>query len=163
DRLSESVKQSAEETAQVTAESADRWRVVIQKETTAQVEETRAKLDDAGFEVISVRDIQKQTASNAATKNPLPTAAPPATSKIKYTARAASPTRELVAFARGATPSLRSSAPLVFASSDEKTAPVRFNDKPFRGKIEVFANTHGSVTVVNVIGLEDYVRGVVPN
>ena len=51
----------------------------------------------------------------------------------------------------------------MFASSDEKNAPVRFNDKPFRGKIEVFANTHGSVTVVNVIGLEDYVRGVVPN
>jgi stage II sporulation protein D len=51
----------------------------------------------------------------------------------------------------------------VFASSDEKNAPVRFNEKPYRGKIEVFANTHGSVTVVNVIGLEDYVRGVVPN
>jgi len=51
----------------------------------------------------------------------------------------------------------------VFASTDEKNAPVRFNDKPYRGKIEVFANTHGSVTVVNVIGLEDYVRGVVPN
>src|SRR4030095_5662292 len=47
--------------------------------------------------------------------------------------------------------------------SDEKNAPVRFNEKPYRGKIEVFANTHGSVTVVNVIGLEDYVRGVVPN
>ena len=163
DRLNESVKQSVEEPAQVIADSADRWKVVIQKETTAQVEEMRAKLDDAGFEVISVRDIQKQTATNAATKNLLPASAPAAASKLKYTARAASPSRELVAFARGAAPSLRSSAPLVFASSDEKTAPVRFNDKPYRGKIEVFANMHGSVTVVNVIGLEDYVRGVVPN
>jgi stage II sporulation protein D len=163
DRLSESVKQSAEEQAQVIAESADRWRVVIQKETTAQVEETRAKLDDAGFEVISVRDIQKQTASNAANRNPLTASVPSAANKLKYTARAASPSRELVAFARGAAPSLRSSAPLVFASSDEKNAPVRFNDKPYRGRIEVFANTHGNVTVVNVIGLEDYVRGVVPN
>jgi stage II sporulation protein D len=163
DRLNESVKQSVEEPAQVIADSADRWKVVIQKETTAQVEEMRAKLDDAGFEVISVRDIQKQTATNALTKNLLPASAPAAASKLKYTARAASPSRELVAFARGAAPSLRSSAPLVFASSDEKTAPVRFNDKPYRGKIEVFANMHGSVTVVNVIGLEDYVRGVVPN
>jgi stage II sporulation protein D len=162
-RLSESVKQSAEEQAQVIAESGDRWRVVIQKETTAQVEETRAKLDDAGFEVISVRDIQKPNANNAATKDSLPASASSAANKLKYTARAASPSRELVAFARGAAPSLRSSAPLVFASSDEKNAPVRFNDKPYRGRIEVFANTHGSVTVVNVIGLEDYVRGVVPN
>src|SRR5207253_1761705 len=54
-------------------------------------------------------------------------------------------------------------APVVFASSDEANAPVRFNDKAFRGRIEVFANTRGALTVVNVIGLEDYVRGVVPN
>ena len=40
---------------------------------------------------------------------------------------------------------------------------MRFNDKPFRGKLEVFANPRGALTVVNVIGLEDYVRGVVPN
>ncbi len=163
DRLSESIKQSTEEQAQVIAESADKFRVVIQKETTAQVEETRAKLDDAGFEVLSVRDTQKQIANAAVPKSPGAASTLSAANKLKYTARAASPTRELVAFARGAAPSLRSSAPLVFASSDEKNAPVRFNDKPFRGKIEVFANNHGSVTVVNVIGLEDYVRGVVPN
>jgi stage II sporulation protein D len=40
---------------------------------------------------------------------------------------------------------------------------VRFNDKPYRGRIEVFANGRGLLTVVNVIGLEDYVRGVVAN
>ncbi len=163
DRLSESVKQSTEEAAQIIADSADRFRVVLQKETTAQVEETRAKLDDAGFEVLSVKDTQKQIANAGNARSPGPTSTLSTANKLKYTARAASPTRELVAFARGAMPSLRSSAPLVFASSDEKNAPVRFNDKPFRGKIEVFANTHGSVTVVNVIGLEDYVRGVVPN
>ena len=163
DRLSDSVKQSADEQPQVIAESSDKWRVVIQKETTAQVEETRAKLDDAGFEVVSVRDTQKQLTNNTAARSSGPAPPPSAANKLKYTARAASPVRELVAFARGAAPSLRSSAPLVFASSDEKTSPVRFNDKPYRGKIEVFANTHGSVTVVNVIGLEDYVRGVVPN
>jgi stage II sporulation protein D len=161
DRLSESVRQNADEQTQVVADSTDKWRVVIQKETTAQVEETRAKLDDAGFEVLAVKDTQKQIAGNSNANSP--TASPAAANKLKYTARAASPTRELIAFGRGAAPSLRSSAPLVFGSSDEKNAPVRFNDKPYRGKIEVFANTHGSVTVVNVIGLEDYVRGVVPN
>src|SRR6185503_18935445 len=82
--------------------------------------------------------------------------------KLKLISRSSVPTRELLAFARGSAPVLRSSAPLTFASSDQ-SAPVRFNDKPYRGKIEVFANPRGALTVVNVIGLEDYVRGVVPN
>ena len=46
---------------------------------------------------------------------------------------------------------------------DEKSAPVRFNDRPYRGRIEVFTNLRGSLTVVNELGLEDYVRGVVAN
>ncbi|HYX28553.1 MAG TPA: SpoIID/LytB domain-containing protein, partial [Pyrinomonadaceae bacterium] len=162
--LSASVRQTADEQAQVAADANDKWKVVIEKQTNAEVEETRAKLDDVGFEVIAVKDTPKQIAATINTK-PATSIAPSSTAanKLKYTARAASSNRELVAFARGAAPSLRSSAPLLFASSDEKNAPVRFNDKPYRGKIEVFANTHGSVTVVNVIGLEDYVRGVVPN
>ena len=56
-----------------------------------------------------------------------------------------------------------SSAPVAFASDDEKNAPVRFNDEPYRGRIEVFTNLRGSLTVVNELGLEDYVRGVVAN
>jgi stage II sporulation protein D len=52
---------------------------------------------------------------------------------------------------------------VVFASDDQSNGPVRFNDKPYRGRIEVFPNLRGALTVVNVIGLEDYVKGVVPN
>ena len=40
---------------------------------------------------------------------------------------------------------------------------MRFDDRPYRGRIEVFTNTRGALTVVNVLGLEDYVKGVVPN
>jgi stage II sporulation protein D len=164
DRLSDSVRQDVGEQPQVVADSTDKWKVIIQKPSNAEIEETRLKLDDAGFEVVAVRETQKQPPNTATAKSPLSTSpAANAANKVKYTARAASPTRELVAFARGTAPSFHTSAPLIFASSDEKNGPVRFNDKPFRGKIEVFANTHGSVTVVNVIGLEDYVRGVVPN
>ncbi|MGB8510675.1 MAG: SpoIID/LytB domain-containing protein [Pyrinomonadaceae bacterium] len=54
-------------------------------------------------------------------------------------------------------------APITFASDDESLHPVRFNEKSYRGRLEVFANTHGALTVVNVLTLEDYVRGVVPN
>lgn len=164
DRLSDSVRQDVGEQPQVAGDSTNKWKVIIQKPSNAEVEETRIKLDDAGFEVVSVRGTQKQPPNTAPAPGPLSTSsAANAANRIKYTARAASPTRELVAFARGTAPSFHSSAPLIFASSDEKNGPVRFNDKPFRGRIEVFANTHGSVTVVNVIGLEDYVRGVVPN
>lgn len=164
DRLSDSVRQDVGEQPQVVADSTDKWKVIIQKPSNAEIEETRLKLDDAGFEVVAVRETQKQPPNTVTAKSPQSTSSTAnAANKIKYTARAASPTREIVAFARGTAPSFHTSAPLIFASSDEKNGPVRFNDKPFRGKIEVFANTHGSVTVVNVIGLEDYVRGVVPN
>jgi stage II sporulation protein D len=40
---------------------------------------------------------------------------------------------------------------------------VRYNERPYRGRIEVFTNLRGSLTVVNELGLEDYVRGVVAN
>ena len=162
DRLIESIRQNASEEAHAVAD-ADKWKVVITKPSQAEAEDATAKLDDAGFEVLSTKEVASSRAS-VAKADALTTAKPSAPpSKIKLTSRAASPSREVIAFARGAAPMLRSSAPLVFASSDEKSAPVRFNDKPFRGKLEVFANTHGTVTVVNVIGLEDYVRGVVPN
>ncbi|HEX8336740.1 MAG TPA: SpoIID/LytB domain-containing protein, partial [Pyrinomonadaceae bacterium] len=54
-------------------------------------------------------------------------------------------------------------APVVFEPEDAELHPVRYNEKPYRGRLEVFANTKGTLTVVNVIPLEDYVRGVVPN
>ena len=129
DGLANAVRQNADEQPQVIADSADKWKVIIQKQTTAEVEEARAKLDDAGIDVIAVKDTQKQVATNTNAKAPGSTVpAPAAVNRLKYTARAASPNRELVAFARGSAPSLRSSAPLLFASSDEKNAPVRFNE-----------------------------------
>ena len=65
--------------------------------------------------------------------------------------------------AGGSQPLMDARAPVVFASEDEEAHPVRFNEKPYRGRLEVFPNTKGTLTVVNVVALEDYVRGVVPN
>ncbi|MCU1266758.1 MAG: SpoIID/LytB domain protein [Acidobacteria bacterium] len=84
-------------------------------------------------------------------------------SAIRLTSRPSVPTRELIASTVNSGKLFSSNAPVLFASDDETKAPVRFNDKPYRGRIEVFANTRGLLTVVNVIGLEDYVRGVVAN
>jgi stage II sporulation protein D len=83
---------------------------------------------------------------------------------VRLTARAVAPSRGEALYAPGSTkPLLDLRAPVVFASADPELHPVRYNEKPYRGRLEVFANTKGALTVVNVITLEDYVRGVVPN
>src|ERR1044072_3368147 len=116
-----------------------------------EAEELRARLEVAGFDAT----IEGQT---TAAQKP----ASQGSSPVRLTARPALPSREVVASsATGQT--FSSSAPVAFASDDEKNAPVRYNDHPYRGRIEVFTNLHGSLTVVNELGLEDYVRGVVAN
>lgn len=168
DRLIESVHSTTGESPQAVADSSGNWRVVIIKQSGEEAEAVSAKLEDAGFEVVTsfktpVGENNGQGAGDGSKTTSVSKDAPKSTNKLKLTSRPSVPTRELLAFARGTTPVLRSSAPLVFASSTGAAAPIRFNDKPYRGKIEVFANTRGALTVVNVIGLEDYVRGVVPN
>jgi len=50
-----------------------------------------------------------------------------------------------------------------FGSVNERINPVKLNGKAYRGKIEVFVNARGSLTVVNVVPLEEYLLGVVPS
>lgn len=172
DRLIDSVRQLTDEEARAVAMAGDKWRVIVVKPSVEDAEAAVAKLEGAGFEANTsfqgpVNDNQSSN-RNAPPTFPLatnPNEAKSANSKsrVRLTSRANAPNREVVGFAGGPNPLLRSSAPVMFASSDEANAPVRFNDKPYRGRIEVFANTRGALTVVNVIGLEDYVKGVVPN
>ena len=42
-------------------------------------------------------------------------------------------------------------------------APLETDTRAYRGAIEVFGNTRRTLTVVNELPLEDYLRGVVPN
>jgi stage II sporulation protein D len=167
DRMVEQIRQLTAVTARPVADSADKWKVFVRSESPEEADELTAKLEEAGFEVLLPGATSLKgpapIANDARDASPPATAKPATTSKIQLTSRAVAPGREVIAFSRGAAPLLTSSAPLTFASSDEAAAPVRFNDRPFRGKIEVFANTRGALTVVNVIGLEDYIRGVVPN
>ena len=118
-----------------------------------EAEELRARLETAGIDAtIEGQPPQTTTQPQASTTN----------SPVRLTSRPALPSREVVA-SSSAGRVLSSSAPVAFASDDEKTAPVRFNDRPYRGRIEVFTNLRGNLTVVNELGLEDYVRGVVAN
>ena len=180
DRLVDSVSDLSEEQAKVVSEPAGTWRVVVVKQSVEDAEEAIGKLEAAGFDATTSfqtqTNDQKLLSTNGRSGRTVDVHAPASAAndgaakstnsrnlnRVRLTSRASAPDREVVAFAAAGAP-LRSSAPVTFASTDEKNAPVRFNDKPYRGRIEVFANRRGSLTVVNVIGLEDYVRGVVPN
>lgn len=119
----------------------------------AEAEELSARLNDAGFDATVYQSTPATSSSQAARSSE---------STVRLAARPSLPSREVVGFA-GAARSFSSSAPVILMSDDEARAPVRLNNRPYRGRIEVFANTRGTLTVVNVIGLEDYVRGVVAN
>ena len=46
---------------------------------------------------------------------------------------------------------------------DPPAAPLEIDARAYRGAIEVYANTRRTLTVVNELPLEEYLRGVVPN
>lgn len=51
---------------------------------------------------------------------------------------------------------------LTLAPSTDASA-LQFNGRPYRGRFEVVVNKRGRLNVINVLQMEDYVRGVVPN
>jgi stage II sporulation protein D len=121
-----------------------------------EAEEFRARLETAGIDA-TVEGEQPQTVAQQTTT------IPNNSSPVRLTtARPSLPSREVVASSTAGR-MFSSSAPVLFASDDEQNTPVRYNDRPYRGRIEVFTNLRGSLTVVNELGLEDYVRGVVAN
>jgi stage II sporulation protein D len=139
------------------------WRLAIGMDLTAErARRLKSGLEEQGFlvNIVSGTDqISGTPGGNArasiSTQNSKP-------SLVRSVSRVSAPARETVAFDATSTRLFSSRNPVVIAPSDGNSG-VKFNDKAFRGRLEVFANSHGSLTVVNVLGLEDYVRGVVAN
>jgi len=165
------IKRESGEDSQVAFDTETKtWGLMVgAKRPREEAEELRARLEVAGMDAtipdFSNGSTVSQASSivsnqNAATGTPIPSTG---NSSIRLTSRSSIPSRELIAFSPTAGRIFNSSAPVAFASYDEKNAPVRFNDRPYRGRIEVFTNSRGTLTVVNELGLEDYVRGVVAN
>lgn len=157
------------------------WRLLVGAvHPRIEAEESRARLEDAGLDatILPAAGASASVLSTTTTASPTTATLQSSISKtnssksnsapasaahsVRPAARFSLPSREVVASAPGAGRLFSSSAPVTFAS-DSETKPVRFNDRPYRGRIEVFTNTRGALTVVNVLGLEDYVKGVVPN
>lgn len=85
------------------------------------------------------------------------------TNTIKTTGDSINPNLREVIVNGGKSASFNSLKPVTISSTNERNIPVRFNGKSYRGKLELFVNGRGTLSVINVVKLEDYVRGVVPN
>jgi len=69
--------------------------------------------------------------------------------------------REIVAAGDVATNEFSSLRPVIVESADQSQS-VNVNGRPYRGRIEVFVNSKGNLTVVNEVSMEDYLLSVVP-
>jgi stage II sporulation protein D len=160
------IKELSGEDSQITFDAETKtWGLLVgPRLSRVDADQLSERLNEAGFDANVIQSSLPTTASNSKqVTTGQPGAGRTASSDIRLAARTSAPSREVVAFASGAVRSFSSSAPVVFATDDENRTPVRYNDRPYRGRIEVFANPRGALTVVNVLGLEDYVRGVVAN
>src|SRR5687767_11464048 len=156
---SRELQEATGEDSQITNDtSTNTWGLIVgSKYSREAADAERTRLEDAGY-AVAVVPVSGASSPVAATNRISNVPA----GGVRTVSRPSSPSREVVAFAANAGRLFSSGAPVTFASADTN-APVRFNDRPYRGQIEVFANTRGALTVVNVLGLEDYVKGVVPN
>ena len=172
DRAAEELRAQTGENSEVSFDTKTKtWRLLVGENLTRDdAEELRTRIEEAGFASAAIVNARGQRTdapdvANTTKNNPIASQTPPASNRsgVRSTALTAAPTRELAVYASGAGALFSSRAPVTFASGDERIAPVRFNEKSYRGRLEVFPNARGTLTVVNVLGLEDYVRGVVPN
>ncbi|HKN84471.1 MAG TPA: SpoIID/LytB domain-containing protein, partial [Pyrinomonadaceae bacterium] len=133
------------------------WGLAVgPKRPREEAEELQARLEAAGLDS-TIDGPPSQAVTERIAQAPASNSG-----SVKLTSRPTLPSREVVASSSTGR-MFSSSSPVAFASDDEKNAPVRFNNHPYRGRIEVFTNLRGTLTVVNELGLEDYVRGVVAN
>lgn len=136
------------------------WALVLEsKRPRDEAEEMVARLEAAGIDATIEGPPNSESDQTARIAG---SASSSAGSNVRLTSSPRTPSREVVTSSSSG-PMFSSGSPVAFASDDEAKSPVRFNDRPYRGRIEVFTNLRGSLTVVNELGLEDYVRGVVAN
>jgi stage II sporulation protein D len=159
------IKETVGEESQITFDLETKtWGLLVgSRLSRSDAEQLSERLTDAGFDASIFQSTPPGDTTASQTANTQSPSSKRPAGDFRLAARTSVPSREVVAFGSGAMRSFSSSAPVVLGSDDEGKFPVRYNDRPYRGRIEVFANPRGTLTVVNVLGLEDYVRGVVAN
>jgi stage II sporulation protein D len=176
DRAAQEIEALTGDRPNITESQANRrWQVRTRSAMSRdEAEALRGQLEDAGLDQVAVVETPKLTTpttqTQVATSSPTPNNRPSrptglgvGSGVLRPVYRSSVPTREVLVYSSGSVPLLNARAPVTFASDDEQNSPLLFNGKSYRGHLEVFANSRGSLTVVNVVDLEEYVRGVVPN
>ncbi|HEX8567360.1 MAG TPA: SpoIID/LytB domain-containing protein [Pyrinomonadaceae bacterium] len=144
--------------------TANIWRVRIgdSRPTPEEAADFKATLNEKGFDAAQIVTEKKlQPSADALALSQKKSAIP---NLVQPTASILDPNlREVVVSGADFTANFTSLKPVAFGSTNERAIPVSVNGKKYRGRIEVFVNNRGSLTVVNVVKMEDYLRGVVPN
>lgn len=171
------VREETGESALVSIDSAtNTWKVWIgePRESKEEADAFKAALTEKGFEEVIVT-IEKKTQHSPEAVALSDQVRNAGKSEVRSLVRPTSSTqatsspdsvvpglREVIVNGTSDEAKYSSLKPVSFGSFDERQIPVRLNGKSYRGKIEVFVNSRGSLTVVNVVPLEDYLLGVVP-
>ncbi len=188
DALAKEIREATNEKTAVLIDAAkNTWRVSIGEKisTIEEADEFKADLSDKGFEeaqMITEKFVQpsadavnlsKQIAQNSKSEVRSLILSTPKDStpggvkqivSLNPIADAVNPNlREVIVSGGSATSRFTSLKPVAFGSINERSMPVKFNGKAYRGRIEVFVNSRGTLSVVNAVSLEDYLLGVVPN
>ncbi len=172
--LAKDIRDATGETALASLDPATNlWKVWVGsvKETSIDAEELKAKLAEKDFDDAVIVTEKKTVVSPdaVALSQQLKTAGKSEVRSLIKTTGSSQPNvsgpvdpnlREVIVNAPSA--SYSSLKSVAFGSVNERANPVRLNGKAYRGKIEVFVNARGSLTVVNVVPIEDYLLGVVP-
>lgn len=176
DALAKDIREETGETAIVSIDPAtNTWKVWIGsiKETMEDADAFKAKLAEKGFEeavmvtetkVVHSEDAvelsrQLRVAGKSEVRSLIKTTG---TSDVVGPDVVNPNLREVIISGGSETAKYASLKSVSFGAFNERSTPVRLNGKAYRGKLEVFVNARGSLTVVNVVPLEDYLLGVVP-
>ena len=175
--LAKDIRESTGETAIVSIDpKANTWKVWVGsvKPTEDDANDLKQKLAEKGFEDAVLVNEKKQvvSADALALSQQLKTQGGKSDvrSLVKTTGSSGVTTnapvdpnlREVIVNTPVAAANFSSLKAIAFGSANGRGVPVRLNGKEYRGKIEVFVNAKGTLTVVNVVPLEDYLLGVVP-
>ena len=179
DEIAKDVREATGETAIASIDTAtNTWRVWIGEplDSKEEADAFKAKLSENGFPDVAVRTEKRTVVSPdaVALSQQVRTAG---RSQVRSLIRPTGSSAPTAASADDIVPGLHevivngasteakygSLKAVSFGSFDERSNPVRLNGKAYRGKIEVFVNSRGSLTVVNVVPLEEYLLGVVPS
>lgn len=175
--LAKDIRDASGETAIPSLDPAtNTWKVWVGSVKTTQedADELKAKLAEKNFEdAIIVTEKKALVSADAiALSQQLKTAGK---SEVRSLTKATASTsinptqsidpnlREVIVSGSSPEASYSSLKAVAFGSLNERSTPVKLNGKAYRGKIELFVNARGSLTVVNVVPLEDYLLGVVPS